>query len=70
MPETLNELTPEEQKNLTEEITAVLAKYNAEMGVSSHIEMWKRAPETGIPSPLTHEDIEHGDNNAETSKAD
>jgi len=54
----LEELTPEDAANLTKELQEVLAKYNAEMGVSSSINLMKRVE--SIPSFLTKEDIENG----------
>lgn len=41
---TLAELSPEEQVNLTKDMTEVLEKYNAEIGVHSAITMMKRVP--------------------------
>lgn len=53
---TLEDLTPEEAENLTKEITEVLAKYNAEIGVTSKINIMKRVEDTKggeeIISPL------------------
>ncbi len=48
---TLAELSPEEGKKLSEEITAVLEKYNAEIGVKSILEILKRVPKTEEPTP-------------------
>lgn len=48
---TLRELDPETAKKVTEELTAVLAKYNCEMGVTSNINILKRVEEP-VLSPI------------------
>lgn len=50
----LQELEKEEGEALTAELKAVLEKYNAEMGVSSKIEMFKRVTkdEKSVVSPV------------------
>lgn len=40
----LAELSPEDAKKLTDELQAVLAKYNAEMSVSSNLHILQRVP--------------------------
>ena len=40
----LAELSQEDAKKLTEELQAVLAKYNAEMNVSSNLHILQRVP--------------------------
>lgn len=50
MEYTTRELTPEEGKALTDDITALLEKHNAEIGVISSIQLLKRVP-TDTPSP-------------------
>jgi len=64
MPDyTLAELSPEDAANLTRELQEVLAKYDAEMGVASQINLMQRVPkEEGTPSFLTKEDLDNGDN--------
>lgn len=47
----LEELSKEEGEKLTIELQAVLAKYNAEMGVSSSIQLLRRVPTDLTPSP-------------------
>lgn len=71
MPEYhLEELSPEDADALTKEMQAVLEKYDAELGIKSMIEIMKRVP-VGIPSPLTHEDLEENESNeSETTEAD
>lgn len=52
---TLQELTPEEFKALNDDMQAVLLKHNAEMQVTSRIELLKRVEvkkEEGIPTPF------------------
>lgn len=67
---TLEDLTPEEAENLTKEITEVLAKYNAEIGVTSKINIMKRVEDTKggeeIISPLQS----NGEGLEETTKTD
>lgn len=67
---TLADLTPEEAESLTKEITEVLAKYNAEIGVTSKINIMKRVEDTKggeeIISPLQS----NGEGLEETSKTD
>jgi len=46
----LQELSKEEAEALTKDLQEVLAKYNAEMGVSSTINLMKRAPKP-VPTP-------------------
>lgn len=48
------ELTKEEGEALSKDLTEVLIKHNAEMGVVSSISLMKRVEvtEEGIPSPL------------------
>ncbi len=57
---TLEQLSKEDEIALTQELQAVLAKYDAEMGVSSHIEILKRV-HNSIPSPITRDDIDNGE---------
>lgn len=40
----LAELSPEDAKKLTDELQAVLTKYNAEMSVSSNLHILQRVP--------------------------
>lgn len=47
----LEELSKEEAEQITAELTAVLDKWNVEMGVSSSINIMKRVEE-GVLSPL------------------
>lgn len=56
----LEELTKEEAEALTFDLQEVLKKHNCELGVKSSINLMKRK-ETGIPSPLSREDL-NGDN--------
>lgn len=50
----LAELSPEDAKKLTDELQAVLIKYNAEMSVSSNLHILQRVPvET---KEVAHED--------------
>lgn len=54
MDSNLRDLTPEEAAALTKDLTDVLQKHGAEMGVKSTIELLKRvdeATEDAIPSP-------------------
>lgn len=57
---TLAELSAEDAAALTAEITAVLEKYQAEIGVKSVIEILKRVPltpeEPPVPSPFMTEE--------------
>jgi hypothetical protein len=59
----LREMDKEEGAKLTAELQAVLAKYDAEMGVSSNIELLKRVAtptnttEEPIVSPLQQDDL-------------
>lgn len=55
---TLEQLSKEDEVALTAELQAVLAKYDAEMGVSYHIEILRRVH--NIPSPITRDDIDNG----------
>lgn len=74
MAHNLKELTKEEAEQLTKELTAVLEKYNCEIGVKSSIEILKRVEikqEDGVESPY----IENGNTgesttNEETPKID
>lgn len=54
MSYTLKELSPEEAKKVTEELQAVLAKYDCEMGVTSAINIMKRQEESkeAVLSPI------------------
>lgn len=61
LPYSLEELSPEDSKNLTDELQAVLAKYDAEMGVTSHINIMKRVH----PSPLSREDLDNDESSTE-----
>jgi len=47
----LRELTKEEGDALTKDLQDVLAKHDAELGVSSSITLMKRVDDEGIPSP-------------------
>ena len=47
----LEELSKEEAEQITAELTAILDKYDVEMGVSSSINIMKRVEE-GVLSPL------------------
>ena len=54
---TLGLLPPDEAAKLTEEMTALLAKYDAEMQVVSQITLYKRIRKDGIVSPIQQDDI-------------
>lgn len=64
MSERLEQFSKEELENLTNELQAVLAKYDAEMGVSSSINIMKRVSEE-ILSPLQPDGITEPGNKAE-----
>lgn len=64
---TLEDLSAEDQVKITEELQAVLAKYDAEMGVKSSIEIWKRVPKS-VPSPFTVEDVQNASNSDNTTE--
>lgn len=68
---TLQDLPPAEAKALTEEITAVLTKYNAEIGVTSQINIMKRveAKEESIPSPFLTANGENPETTTDTPAA-
>lgn len=65
---TLEEPPKEEFEALTKELTAILTKYNCEIGVKSSIEILKRveAKEEGIPTPYNGDNT---DTTEETPKA-
>ena len=51
-PYTLKDLSPEEAKKVTEELQAVLAKYDCDMGVTSTINIMKRVPVPTNSEPI------------------
>lgn len=53
---TVSPLTPEEMAAMTAEITAILDKYNAEIGVSSQLQFLKRTPVTNNENNTTTEE--------------
>lgn len=68
MPYKLEELSPEVGEQLKAELQAVLAKYDAEMGVTSSIQLLKRVEaKDPVPSPFI---VNEGENPTETPKAD
>jgi len=48
----LVEVDPATSELIQAEINAVLARYNAEIGVRSSIQVWKRVLKNSIPSPF------------------
>ena len=60
MSYSLEELTPEQAKALTDDLQAVLEKHNAEMGVVSNIQLLRRVEK--------QEDV--NDTSKETSESD
>lgn len=62
----LEEMSPEEGKALTAELQEVLKKYDAEMGVTSSIQLLKRVHNTPAPadapvvSPIQEDDLKNG----------
>jgi len=68
----LKELSKEEGEQLTKELQEVLAKYNAEMGVSSSIQLLKRVEITEpILSPIQPKDLDgNTDTKTEEDKVD
>jgi len=71
----LEDLSPEEAKDLTEEITKVLEKYNAEIGVSSQINIMKRVEESPanpdglVPSPFLTSNGENPETKSDSETA-
>jgi hypothetical protein len=57
MPYSLEPMPTEDGAKLTAELQEVLKKYDAEMGVKSTIEIYRRV----YPSPLTAEDVKNGE---------
>lgn len=66
-PYRLEELSPEEGAKLTADMQKVLEKYDAELGVTSSIQLLKRVS-TSVLSPI--QPNAEGENNIETPKAD
>ncbi len=65
----LEELSPEEGKALTAELQAVLAKYNAEMGTTATITLFKRVEvEEPVVSPVQRDDIMKGNDDSNENK--
>lgn len=60
MDYTLGPIPPEEAQELTKEMTALLAKYDAEMQVVSQIQLYKRIPKD-IVSPIQQHDLDTGE---------
>ena len=60
---TLQPLPEEEFKNLSSELTEVLNKYNAELGVKSTIEILKRVEKQDVTSPYTDDKGESTETN-------
>lgn len=67
VPHDLVEMDPLKAALMQEEINAVLAKYDAEIGVQSMIKVWYRKPKA-VLSPIQPNEKENGNSDASTTK--